>query len=93
MKSRLLAYVLIILLAGYFYSDYVKAEQSDRICTALSTNKIKEMCSKGDLITPADRLSAAMTCDFDYSVVKVSDDAFFCIYRGDWQRPASKKAN
>ena len=83
MKSRLLAYAVIILLAGYFYSDYAKAEQSDNYCLGYTEQDWQSMCRKGDVIRVIKPRHIRLACDFSYQVVDLSDTTWMCIYRGE----------
>ena len=82
MKSRLLAYAVIILLAGYFYSDYAKASDDlpDPNSYCLGNNPEKR-CNKGDIITVfgADLYKY---CDWRYQMIIDSNDTITCVYRG-----------
>ena len=83
MKSRLLAYAVIILLPGYFYSDYAKAEQSDNYCLAYTEDNYQQLCKKGDAIFVGGFRNMRNACDFAYQIVQLSKEEWMCIYRGE----------
>jgi len=89
-KSRLLAYAVIILLAGYFYSDYAKAEQTAHYCGSKFTEvEIDEQCEKGDVIVVDHFDTVRKACDFSYQIFEFGKDKTFwmCVYQGSLRTP------
>lgn len=88
MKSRLLAYTVIILLAGYFYSDYAKASDDlpdpTHYCFTQIEAEIKEHCSKGSLVTVQTPIGVRNLCDWRYQMFQIPNmSSTYCVYRGE----------
>ena len=93
-KSRLLAYAVVILLAGYFYSDYAKASEDlvdpSVTCKTSVDYEILEKCTQGSIVWVRSQSSVPFVCDWRYQAVVVPDVdhtvTTYCVYRGNERR-------
>ena len=85
MKNRILAYTIIILLAGYFSSEYANAssllKDPSTHCSEYRDGYYEKTCDKGMTIW-VENGAVWKYCDWRYQIFPTSEGNAQCVYRG-----------